>query len=69
VLFESLTPREQDVIRLVTAGLMNKQVAAEMGVSEITVKVHRGNAMRKMKASSLADLVRMADMLGIRHRG
>jgi FixJ family two-component response regulator len=65
-LFESLTPREQEVIGLVTAGLMNKQVAAEMGVSEITVKVHRGNVMRKMKANSLADLVRMADMLGIR---
>jgi FixJ family two-component response regulator len=65
-LFESLTPREQEVIRLVTAGLMNKQIAAEMGVSEITVKVHRGNVMRKMKANSLADLVRMADMLGIR---
>ena len=64
--FESLTPREQDVIRLVTSGLLNKQVAAEMGVSEVTVKVHRGNAMRKMKANSLADLVRMADMLGIR---
>jgi FixJ family two-component response regulator len=65
-LFESLTPREQEVIGLVTAGLMNKQVAAEMGVSEITVKVHRGNVMRKMKANTLADLVRMADMLGIR---
>jgi FixJ family two-component response regulator len=61
-----LTPREQEVIGFVTAGLMNKQVAAEMGVSEITVKVHRGNAMRKMKANSLADLVMMADMLGIR---
>jgi FixJ family two-component response regulator len=66
-LFECLTPREQEVVRLVTAGLMNKQVAAEMGVSEITVKVHRGNAMRKMKASSLTALVRMADMLGVRH--
>jgi FixJ family two-component response regulator len=66
LLFESLTPREQEVIGLVAAGLMNKQVAAEMGVSEITVKVHRGNVMRKMKANSLADLVRMADMLGIR---
>jgi FixJ family two-component response regulator len=65
-LYESLTPREQEVIGLVTAGLMNKQVAAEMGVSEITVKVHRGNVMHKMKANSLADLVRMADMLGIR---
>ena len=65
-LFESLTPREQEVMRLVTTGLMNKQVGAEMGVSEITVKVHRGNVMRKMRASSLVDLVRMADMLGIR---
>jgi FixJ family two-component response regulator len=67
-LFESLTSREQEVIKWVTEGLMNKQVAAEMGVSEITVKVHRGNAMRKMGANSLADLVRMADMLGVRHR-
>jgi FixJ family two-component response regulator len=66
-LYKSLTPREQEVIKQVTAGLMNKQVAAEMGVSEITVKVHRGNAMRKMKANSLADLVRMIDMLGVRH--
>jgi FixJ family two-component response regulator len=68
VLYESLTPREQEVIRLVTTGLMNKQVAAEMGVSEITVKVHRGNAMRKMKANTLADLIRMVDMLGIRQK-
>jgi FixJ family two-component response regulator len=66
-LYESLTLREQEVVRLVITGLMNKQVAAEMGVSEITVKVHRGNAMRKMKAKSLADLVRMVDLLGIRH--
>jgi FixJ family two-component response regulator len=65
-LFESLTMREREVMGLVTAGLMNKQVAAEMGVSEITVKVHRGNVMRKMNASSLADLVRVADLLGIR---
>jgi FixJ family two-component response regulator len=64
--FESLTPREQEVIGLVTAGLMNKQVAAELGVSEITVKVHRGNVMKKMGARSLADLVRMADALGLR---
>jgi FixJ family two-component response regulator len=64
--YESLTPREQEVIKWVTAGLMNKQVAAEMGVSEVTVKVHRGNVMRKMGASSLVDLVRMADMLGVR---
>ena len=64
--FESLTAREQQVIALVTSGLMNKQIAAEIGVSEITVKVHRGNVMRKMGAKSLADLVRMADALGIR---
>jgi FixJ family two-component response regulator len=64
--YESLTPREQEVIGFVTAGLMNKQIAAELGVSEITVKVHRGNVMKKMGARSLADLVRMADMLGLR---
>jgi FixJ family two-component response regulator len=67
-LFESLTSREQEVISLVTAGLMNKQIAAEMGVSVITVKVHRGNVMRKMGAKSLTDLVRMADALGIRRK-
>ena len=50
----------------VTAGLMNKQIAGELGVSEITVKVHRGNVMRKMGAKSLAELVRMADALGLR---
>src|SRR5439155_758349 len=66
--FELLTPREQEVIALVTAGMMNKQIAAEMGVSEITIKVHRGNIMRKMGARSLADLVRMADALEIRRR-
>jgi FixJ family two-component response regulator len=64
--FESLTPREQEVMGFVTAGLMNKQIAAKLGVSEITVKVHRGNVMRKMGAKSLAELVRMADILGIR---
>jgi len=64
--FESLTPREQEVMGFVTSGLMNKQIAAKLGVSEITVKVHRGNVMRKMSARSLADLVRMADVLGIR---
>jgi FixJ family two-component response regulator len=64
--FELLTPREQQVISFVTSGLMNKQIAAEMGVSEVTVKVHRGSVMRKMGARSLADLVRMADALGIR---
>ena len=63
--YGALTPREQQVIRFVTAGLMNKQIAAELGVSEITVKVHRGSVMKKMGARSLADLVRMADALGI----
>ena len=65
--FEALTSREQEILSLVTAGLMNKQIAGELGVSEITVKVHRGNAMKKMDARSLADLVRMADALGLRH--
>jgi FixJ family two-component response regulator len=64
--FESLTPREQEILGLVTAGLMNKQIAGEIGISEITVKVHRGSVMRKMGAKSLAELVRMADALGIR---
>ena len=64
--YQSLTAREQQVMALVTSGLMNKQVAGEIGVSEITVKVHRGNVMHKMGARSLADLVRMAEALGIR---
>jgi FixJ family two-component response regulator len=64
--YESLTAREQEVMAGVTSGLMNKQVAGEIGVTEITVKVHRGNVMRKMGAASLAELVRMADALGIR---
>jgi FixJ family two-component response regulator len=64
--FESLTPREQEVMTLVSSGLMNKQVAAQMGLAEITVKIHRGHVMKKMGARSLADLVRMADLLGVR---
>ncbi|HEX4043522.1 MAG TPA: response regulator transcription factor [Xanthobacteraceae bacterium] len=64
--FEQLTAREREVMGYVTAGLMNKQIAGELHVSEITVKVHRGNVMRKMGAKSLAELVRMADALGIR---
>ncbi len=63
--FATLTPRERQVMTLVTAGLMNKQVAAEIGVAEITVKIHRGHIMRKMTAKSLPDLVRMAQILGI----
>jgi FixJ family two-component response regulator len=63
--FDSLTPREQEIMGFVTAGLMNKQIAGEIGVSEITVKVHRGSVMRKMGAKSLAELVRMADALGV----
>jgi FixJ family two-component response regulator len=64
--FDSLTAREKEILVLVTAGLMNKQIAAEIGITEITVKVHRGNVMRKMGAKSLAQLVRMADALGAR---
>jgi FixJ family two-component response regulator len=63
--FDQLTPRERQVMALVTSGLMNKQVAGELGLSEITVKIHRGHAMRKMKARSLADLVRMSESLGL----
>jgi FixJ family two-component response regulator len=66
--YGSLTSREREVLALVAAGLMNKQVAAEIGIAEITVKIHRGHIMRKMGARSLADLVRMAEMLGVRHK-
>ena len=63
--FVALTAREREVMALVTAGLMNKQIAAEIGIAEITVKIHRGHIMRKMAAKSLADLVKMAQMLEI----
>ena len=64
-LFDSLSPREQQVMALVTTGLMNKQIAADVGLSEITIKIHRAHAMKKMHANSLADLVKMAEALGI----
>lgn len=64
--YDRLTPREKDVMALVVTGLMNKQIAARLALSEITVKIHRGNMMRKMEAQSLADLVRMAEQLGVR---
>jgi len=66
--YGTLTPREQEVMACVTAGLMNKQIAGELQLAEITVKLHRGSVMRKMGAKSLADLVRMADIMGIRKK-
>jgi FixJ family two-component response regulator len=65
-LFETLTPREREILALVASGLMNKQIAAEIGLAEITVKIHRSHIMKKMDARSLADLVRMTETLGIR---
>ena len=62
--YAALTEREREIMKFVAAGRANKQIAAELGISEVTVKVHRGQVMRKMRARSLADLVRMADRLG-----
>jgi FixJ family two-component response regulator len=67
LLYESLTAREREVMALVSAGLRNKRIAADLGINEITVRIHRVHVMRKMRARSLADLVRIADVLGI-HR-
>jgi FixJ family two-component response regulator len=61
--FESLTPREREVLNLVTDGLLNKQAAGELGITELTIKAHRGQVMRKMQAGSLAELVRMVERL------
>ena len=66
--YESLTAREQQVMQEVVSGRLNKQIAAELSITEFTVKIHRGHVMRKMRADSLADLVRMAESLGIRSR-
>lgn len=65
--FESLTPREREIMSLVVTGRRNKQIAADVGVSEATVKLHRGHVMQKMHAGSIAELVRMAEALGIYH--
>jgi FixJ family two-component response regulator len=65
-LFETLTEREREIFALVAGGLMNKQIAAEIGIAEITVKIHRGRVMKKMNAKSVADLVRMAEAIGVR---
>jgi FixJ family two-component response regulator len=65
-LLDTLTPREREILALVSSGLLNKQIAGELGLAEITVKIHRGHIMKKMAAKSLADLVRKAETLGIR---
>jgi FixJ family two-component response regulator len=67
--YSTLSPREQEVMAHVTSGLLNKQIAGKMSLSEITIKIHRGHAMKKMQARSLADLVTMARSLGLSHNG
>lgn len=67
-LFETLSPRERQIMTLVTQGLLNKQIAGEVGLSEITVKIHRGSVMRKMQARTFAELVRMAESLGLHQK-
>ncbi|WP_240906602.1 response regulator transcription factor [Komagataeibacter xylinus] len=66
LLYTSLSPREKEIMALVASGLMNKQIAGDLGLSLITVKIHRANVMKKMAAQSLADLVRLADLLDVR---
>ena len=66
--YSLLTPREQEVLPFVVEGFLNKQTAADLGTSEVTIRVHRGQIMRKMGAGSLAELVRMADKLGVTPR-
>ena len=63
--FSSLTPREREVLPLIVSGLLNKQTAAQLGISEVTIQIHRGKIMHKMRAGSLAELVRMAAALGV----
>lgn len=67
--YQSLTKREREVMKLVVSGLLNKQIAAEFGSSEVTIKIHRGQVMRKMKAQSIVELVHMAEKIGITSTG
>ena len=67
--YQSLTKREREVMKLVVSGLLNKQIAAEFGSSEVTIKIHRGQVMRKMRARSIVELVHMAEKIGITSTG